>query len=239
MGSYSSRNGGEITMDTLLGGKVYHGGYAAVNIRLMWTMDSPDGDTFRADVEGPAGGRFSGFTLTDSTGAALSSDALPSSVNLSDWDGGFFTFIQPWGTRIEGTISGLRSVPDAANTGALLTFALLAIFLVRTVSKDSHYALLHPLNKSRAALFGEERRRKIHAVSPPTYSSKMAAAKEVGLLTQGIRPLSDVEVPSKRKRILLSRRRGQRPFFVRDWRGSAEAWRCSGSFPHRKSRKTL
>ena len=69
------------------------------------------------------------FSLTDYTGTALSSDALPTDWNLGDWDSGQITRSMPGYSPglIVSDISGLRPVPDMSATGLLLALALLSL----------------------------------------------------------------------------------------------------------------
>ena len=72
--------------------------------------------------------------LQDLTGQALKSDALPTSLDLSKWDTGAFTQQQPWGTLVQGRLTGLRTVPDGGQAVTLLGISLVALASIKRVS---------------------------------------------------------------------------------------------------------
>lgn len=130
-------------MDTFVGGRTYNGGDDFNRSQNIWIGDG-DGipgqtvggiDAFRVSVEGPAN-QLADVFLTDSTGKALSGDGLPLGFNLSDWDGGRFTFLQGQ-TLVEGNIFGLRTVPDATSGVLLFAIGLMACAGARTVAESS------------------------------------------------------------------------------------------------------
>ena len=107
-------------MELLLGGRLYSGGASPNRITQIWTYSNPQLDSFSAEAE-TSGAGWIRFSLVDFSGRALSGDGLPTQFNISDWDCGKFSFTQPWGTVIEGTIS-LAPVPEPTTfiAGALL-----------------------------------------------------------------------------------------------------------------------
>jgi hypothetical protein len=118
--SYSSC----IALEAVVGYHVYP--FGATYGRLIIQNDIT-GDRLIA-IDEPMPSRFISIVLSDSTGMAFSNDALPTHLNLLDWDSGSFDIWQPWGTHVTGTISGPRSVvPDTASTSVLLSLSLLLL----------------------------------------------------------------------------------------------------------------
>lgn len=109
---FDPAHGPTAVSDTSLGGHLYRGGFAGVNIRQVWTENGPT-DSFKVEIEGP-NSSYCRFLLTDSTGLALGSgDAMPETLCTGDWDSGQFEWDDRFGTRVMGSILGLRQpVPD-------------------------------------------------------------------------------------------------------------------------------
>lgn len=88
----------------------------------------PGGDTFTAGGEVLAP---SSITLSDSTGAALTSDALPTNLDIANWDSGVITvrdFVGVSEVPFIGTINGTRAVPEPT-ISTLLAMASVALAL--------------------------------------------------------------------------------------------------------------
>jgi hypothetical protein len=101
-----------IRLNVTLGALTYHAGESLIKIQEIRVKDSPAGDFFQAQSEGPAASRYLIIALFDSTGSALNGTGLPTSLDIADWDGGSFQIQQPWGTVLDGNITGLPFVPE-------------------------------------------------------------------------------------------------------------------------------
>lgn len=127
---YGFGTGPTMTAITSLGGHVYRGGYAGSSIRQIWTGNAAE-DSFKVEIEGPAGESWCTFLLTDTTGSTLASDALPETAfSASDWDQGSFEWLDASGTKIFGSILGLRQpIPDSGPFMALALIGLVVAHL--------------------------------------------------------------------------------------------------------------
>jgi hypothetical protein len=110
--------------------------------------DGISGDAFeiysqQESAIGPFLGPQDGFfrlLLSDPTGTAIASDALPGDLDLKSWEGDHyisFRILGPSGqyAQLQGDITKLKElktepVPDYAGTGALFTLAILALSFV-------------------------------------------------------------------------------------------------------------
>jgi hypothetical protein len=87
------------------------------NIGWIQVTDSSP-DSFYAYAESvPSGGSIA-LTLLDYKGTALSSDLLPASLNIHDWDTATVAVTAPWGTSFSGMMIPEPSVMSLAVLGA-------------------------------------------------------------------------------------------------------------------------
>ena len=96
----------------------------------IFVSNQPGGDTLTAGGEVTAP---SSITLSDFTGTALSSDALPPSINIGNWDSGVITvrdFVGPTEVPFIGSINGTRAVP-VPSVCALLALPLVSLLFSR------------------------------------------------------------------------------------------------------------
>lgn len=94
-------------------------------VRYAWMQvtDRLADDSFSAFVETHSG-EFVALTLSDSTGTVFTSDALPTKLNIADWDSATLQVDARWGTHFSGIIA---PVPEPS-TLALTILSAAVVF---------------------------------------------------------------------------------------------------------------